>query len=123
MHAVYHKSSTSLSTKEISIIAGAHPNSVGQWIAIYKQNGFDGLCKISYHRNQSLLEKDSVNIVELFTRQPPRSIDEARLKIKELTGIERSNTRLRAFMKRHRFRFLKTGHIQAKVNTTDKKYG
>lgn len=121
LHAVYLKASTSLSNKEISIIAGAHPNSVGQWITIYKQNGFDELCKISYHRNQSLLEKESVSIKELFAKQPPRSIDEARLKIKALTGIERSNTRVTAFMKRHQFRFLKTGHIPAKVNTTEQK--
>lgn len=121
LHVVYLKASTSLPNKEISIIAGAHPNSVGKWIAIYKQKGFDELCKISYHRKQGLLEKDSVSIIELFTRQPPRSIDEARLKIKELTGIERSNTRVRVFLKRHQFRFLKTGHVPAKVNTSEQK--
>lgn len=121
LHAVYIKASTLLSNKKISIIVGVHPNSVGKWITIYKQNGFDDLCKISYHRNQSLLEKESVSIKELFAKQPPRSIDEARLKIKELTGIERSNTRIIAFMKRHQFRFLKTGHIPAKVNSKAQK--
>lgn len=121
LHAVYLKASASLSNKEISILVGAHPNSVSKWIAIYKRNGFDELCKVNYYRNQSVLEEKAVSILEVFTRHPPRSIDEARLKIKELTGIERSNTRVRAFMKRHRFRFLKTGHIPAKVNTTGQK--
>jgi len=100
---------------------GAHPNSLSKWIAIYTQEGFEGLCKTDHHCHQSLLEKQAVAIKELFTSQPPRSIDEARLKIKELTGIERSNTRVRAFMKRHQFRFLKTGHILAKVNTKEQK--
>ncbi len=121
LHAVYIKASTLLSNKKISIIVGGHCNSVGQWITIYKENGFDELCKITCHSNQSLLEKESVSIKELFAKQPPRSIDEARLKIKELTGIERSNTRITAFMKRHQFRFLKTGHIPAKVNNTAQK--
>ena len=121
LHTVYIKASTPSSNKEISIIVSAHPNSVGQWITTYKENGFDELCKITRYSNQSLLEKEAVSIKELFARQPPRSIDEARLKIKELTGIERSNTRITAFMKRHQFRFLKTGHIPAKVNNTAQK--
>ena len=121
LHSVYIKAISNLSNKEICHITGSHPNSLSKWIAAYRQEGFDGLCKADHHCNQSLLEKQAVGIKELFTGQPPRSIDEARLKIKELTGIERSNTRVRAFMKRHQFRFLKTGHIPAKVNTTEQK--
>ena len=98
LHAVYLKASALLSNKKNSIIVGVHPNSVSKWITIYKQNGFDELCKISYYRNQSLLEKEAVSIKELFARQPPRSVDEARLKLKELTGIERSNTRIIALL-------------------------
>ncbi len=76
---------------------------------------------MDYGINTSLLKNEAASIKELFIKQPPRSIAEAGLKIKELTGIERSNTRLREFMKRHKFRFLKTGHIPAKVNTTEQK--
>ena len=121
LHALYIKASTDLSNKKVSFIVGAHSNSVSQWITIYKEKGFDELCKITHHRNQSVLEKEAVSIKELFGEQPPRSIAEARLKIKELTGIDRSNTRIIAFMKRHQFRFLKTGHIPAKVNNTAQK--
>lgn len=121
LNAIYIKASTNFTNEKVSLLAGAHYNSVGQWIAIYKENGFDGLCKTTHHYNQSLLEKQAVSIKELFAKQPPRSIDEARLKIKELTGIERSNTRIIAFMKRHQFRFLKTGHIPAKLNNTAQK--
>ncbi len=34
LHAVYLKAYASLSNKEISIIAGAHPNSVSKWITM-----------------------------------------------------------------------------------------
>ena len=121
LHSVYLKAHLNLSNKEICQITGAHPNSLSKWVTMYKEEGFDGLCKTDHHFNKSLLEKDANSIKELFISQPPRSIDEARLKIKELTGIERSNTRVRAFMKRHQFRFLKTGHIPAKLNTTEQK--
>ena len=110
-----------MTNKKVSVLAGSHYNSVDQWIAIYKKSCFNGLCKITPHCNKSVLEKQALSIKELFTKQPPRSIDEARLKIKQLTGIDRSNTRIIAFMKRHQFRFLKTGHIPAKLNNTAQK--
>lgn len=121
LHSIYIKASMHLSNKEVCQITGAHPNSLGKWIGIFRREGFDGLCRIEQHRKESLLENQTTSIKELFDKQPPRSIEEARLKIKELTGIDRSSTRVRAFMKRHGFRFLKTGHIPAKVNTTQQK--
>lgn len=121
LHSIYIKAKTGLSNERVCQITGVHSNSLSKWITVYKQEGLDGLCRTDHHCNKSLLESQAVNIKELFISQPPRSIDEARLKIKELTGIERSNTRVRAFMKRHKYRFLKTGHIPAKVNTTEQK--
>lgn len=59
--------------------------------AIYKQEGFDELCKTGHHLNQCLLENQAATIKELFAVYLPCSIVEARLKIKELRGIERSN--------------------------------
>ena len=99
----------------------AHRNSISEWIATSKAAGIDALLAVSYGTNKSQLESHAANIVELFTAQPPRSIAEAVIKVTELTGIERSQTRLRAFMARHKFRCLKTGHIPAKVNTTQQK--
>jgi transposase len=121
LHAVFIKATTNLTNKEVGFLTDAHYNSVGKWISIYKEYGFDGLCKTTHHRNLSLLEKQAHSIKDLFTNQPPRSIAEARIKIKELTGIDRSNTRIAAFMKRHGFRFLKTGHIPAKLNNTSQR--
>ena len=121
LHSVYIKANSNLSNKEICQIMDAHRNSVSGWIHTYQQGGYDAIVQVGYGTNKSELEIHAASIKELFTSQPPRSIGEARLKIKELTGIERSNTRLRAFMKRHQFRFLKTGHIPAKVNTTEQK--
>ena len=49
-------------------------------------------------------------LIQIAVISPSRSIAEAGLKIKELTGIDRNDTRLRKFMKRYKFQFLKTGH-------------
>jgi transposase len=121
LHSIYIKAVSGLSNEKVCSLTGAHRNSLREWIQIYEQNGFDALLQVSYGTNISLLENEAAGIKELFMKQPPRSITEAGLKIKELTGIERSHTRLREFMKRHKFQFLKTGHVPAKVNTTEQK--
>ena len=97
----------------------AHRNSISEWIDIYRQGGYDAIVQVGYGTNKSELETHAASITELFTTHPPRSLKEAVLKVKELTSIQRSPSCLWSFMKRHQFRFLKTGHIPAKVNTTD----
>ena len=105
-----------MSNEQLAFIIGAHRNSISKWVAIWKLQGFDGLLEVNNGNNKSVLECHSANIKNHFTNDPPRSIAEASAKIKELTGIVRSPTAVRSFMKRHGFRYLKTGHIPAKVN-------
>ncbi len=95
----------------------AHRNSICDWIKIYKQGGYDALIKVNYGTNKSELEKHSTSITESFTHQPPRTLAEAAIKIEALTQLKRSISSIRKFMHRHQFKFLKTGHLPAKVNT------
>ena len=119
LHSLYIKAVSGWSNEAIGNLTDAHRNSISEWVHLYQQGGMEALLKVHYGTNKSVLEDHSTSIVELFTKAPPRSIGEALLKIKALTGIERSYSRVRAFMKRHRFRFLKTGHLPAKVNNTE----
>ena len=96
----------------------AHRNSIVEWIKIYNQGGYKAIIKVGYGTNESELEKHSSSIIESFTNQPQRSLGEAMLKVEALTKIKRSPASIKKFMKRHQFKFLKTGHIPAKVNTT-----
>lgn len=56
-----------------------------------------------------------MSILQSFTERPPMSACEAKSRIEELTGISRSPTQVRNFMKRQGLRFIKTGHIPAKA--------
>lgn len=118
LHCLFIKASLGLSNSEIGNLMDAHRNSIREWVNIYKQGGFDAIIKVGYGTNTSEVEQNAVSIIESFTNQPPRSLGEAMLKVEELTQIKRSATSIRKFMNRHNFRFLKTGHIPAKVNTT-----
>jgi transposase len=118
LHSLYIKAVSGLSNEDVGKLTDAHRNSISEWVKVYQQGGMEALLKVNYGTNTSVLEEQATSIVELLTKQPPRSIGEAMLQIQALTGIERSYSRVRAFMKRHGFRFLKTGHIPAKVNNT-----
>jgi len=83
----------------------------------YQQGGFDALCQFNYGTNESALENHACGILQSFTERPPMSSCEAKSRIEELTGISRSPSQVRAFMKRHKLRYLKTGHIPAKADT------
>ncbi len=67
------------------------------------------------------MESYAQSILQSFISRPPRSLNEAVLRVEEMTGIRRSVSCLRSFVHRHGFRFLKTGHIPAKVNTDEQK--
>ena len=118
LHCLYLKAVFGYSNEKIGKLMDSHRNSISEWIYTYKQGGYDALVNVGYGTNKSVLENQASGITELFTSFPPRSLEEAVLKIKELTGIKRCLTCVRSFMKRHKFHCLKTGHIPAKVNNT-----
>jgi transposase len=120
-HSIYIKAVTGFSNERVGIMTDAHRNSISEWIQIYQTKGLDGLMQVDYGTNKSELAEHSSSIKELFEQHPPRSIDEAVLKIEKLTGIKRSRSRVSTFIKRLGFRCLKTGHIPAKANDTQQR--
>ena len=121
LHSLYIKAVSGLSNEDVGKLTDAHRNTISEWVKLYQQGGMAALLKVNYGTNTSVLEQHASSIVELLTKEPPRSIGEAMIKIQALTGIARTYSRVRAFMKRHGFRFLKTGHLPAKVNTTEQR--
>jgi transposase len=117
MHCLYLKGSLNLANAAIGEIIDAHRNSISEWIKIYTKDGFNAIIKIGYSTNERELEKHSSSIIEVFTNHSLGSLGEAIIKIEALTKIKRSLTSINNFMKPHKFKFLKTGHIPVKVNT------
>lgn len=116
LYAVYIKSTQKRSNEEIGKIVGLARKTVGYWVQAYKKGGFESLCQLNYGTNKSELEKYSHDIIQSFTESPPMHVKEAIARIKDMTGIERSPTQVRAFMKRHDFHYIKMGHIPANAD-------
>lgn len=120
-HAVYLKATNLMTNEMIGKIVDLHRDSVCDWIRAYKKGGFDALCQYNYGTNKSELDSYSTSILKSFTEQPPMSSGEAKARIETMTGISRSPTQVRAFMKRSGLKFLKAGHIPAKADTVKQK--
>lgn len=115
IEAVYFKT-FGMSNKEIGKLTGLNRETVGYWICTYREGGFASLCQYNYGTNKSELENHVDSLLSSFTKQPPMSVNEAKARIEELTGISRSPTQVRNFLKRHGFRYLQTGHVPAKAD-------
>jgi transposase len=102
---------------DISKMLDIHYNSVARYIKTYREKEVEGLYKTNYHSKGSNMEEYKESIIEDFKNNPVCSISQAISRIRELTGIERKPTQVRAFMRRHGFKYRKLGSIPGKVNT------
>lgn len=115
--AILMKATTNYSHQQIAQIADISLNSVTNYIRLWNEEGYEGLKKVGYGTNQSKLETHSESLLAYFEANPPHTANEAVHRIKELTGIQRSPTQVRNWMKRHGLKYRKTGGIPSKANT------
>ena len=87
LHCIYIKAALGYSNEKIGHLMDAHRNSVSAWIETYQQGGYDAITAVGYGTNKSELESHAASITALFAAHPPRSLNEAVLKVKELTTI------------------------------------
>lgn len=111
IQAVYIKATTEFSYTEVGQISGLHRHSVSHWVQSYQSGGFESLCQYNYGTNKSELENYSDSILKSFIERPPMSASEAKMRIEEMTGISRSPSQIRTFMKHNGLRYIKTGHF------------
>ena len=114
--AVYLKATLGWKNATIGNVVGLHYNAVGNWIKVYKSGGFEALLTNNYGSKKSELENYADSILASFQMQPPMTACEAAERIREMTGIDRSEQRVRCFMKRHNLKFIKCGHIPSKAD-------
>jgi len=115
MEALWLKSQ-GLSHKEICRLTGISLNTLRNYLQAYQQGGIEALKKINFHQPESELSQHTTTIEEYFREHPPASVKEAMAKIKELTGIKRSENRVREFLKSIGMAPRKVGTIPAKAD-------
>lgn len=73
---------------------------VERYVAIYRSRGVAGLREFHWVQPVSVLELHRSSLEESFRTNPPHTVAEARERIKALTGLERGESQVRAFLKR-----------------------
>ena len=112
--------SKNLSHEVICDIANITPNTMRAYFKDFKNGGLDKLKEINFYRPASELEEHSKTIEGYFWEHPPRTASEASVKIAELTGIKRSLTQTRVFIKSIGMSLRKVGPIPGKALSDDK---
>jgi transposase len=92
--------SQGLTHDDIARLAGLSRRSVQRYLDEYLDGGIDRLYEIRWKGKHCPLDDYRTSIEEYFVEHPPRTVREARDAIERLTGIRRSLTQVRVFLKK-----------------------
>jgi len=116
MEALWLKSQ-GLAHQEIARFAGVSGKTLRTYLQQYAEGGVAGLKELHFRRPQSELVAHQETIAASLLAHPPASINEAVDAIRKLTGLSRSPTQVRLFLKEKcGMKRLKTGTLPAKAD-------
>ena len=101
--------SQGLTHKKIGEILGICQDTLREYFGQYLSGGIEGLKELKFYRPKTELVNHISTIEDDFRNNPPATIKEATARIKELTGLERSEVQVGKFLKKNRFETLKSG--------------
>jgi transposase len=113
MEALWLKSQQ-LPHKDICRFTGIAKHTLCTYLQSYQQGGLEKLKDIKFYKPKSALSSHAQTIETSFRDHPPVSIKAARDKIHALTGITRSPTQVRQFLRSLGMRPRKVGRMPAK---------
>lgn len=119
MEAIYLKSQ-GVKHKDICRLCQISKTTLVVYLKQYQEGGIDRLKELDYKGQPSELREHASTLEGYFKDNPPRTIAEAQAVIEKLTGIKRSPTQVRSFLKRLGLSCRKVGQIPAKATTPDK---
>lgn len=108
--------SQNLPLKLICKLADISPNTLRTYCEQYQSGGVERLKEINFNQPKSELESHQITIRQYLESNPPANINQAAQQIEKLTGIKRSPSQIRKFLKSIGMRCLKVGAIPAKAD-------
>jgi len=85
----------------IAKLAGVSENTMREYFRLYEEGGIEKLKEVNFYRPESELQAHTTTLEAYFQAHPPASIKEAQSEIEALTGIKRSETQVREFLKKN----------------------
>lgn len=87
--------------KDIAAIIGISENTLRDYFELYEQGGLEKLKEIHYYQPESELKEHIVSLEAHFREHPPASIKQAQHEVEMITGVRRSETQIREFLKKN----------------------
>jgi transposase len=81
-------------------LAGVSKATVERYVARFRAQGVAGLREFHWVKRVSVLEAYRSSLEASFREQPPHTVAEACQRIKDLTGVQRGESQVRAFLKK-----------------------
>ncbi len=100
----------------IAELAGVCENAMRDYFQLYQDGGIEKLKELNFHQPESALQEHATTLEAHFREHPPATIKAAQSEIQVLTGIERSETQVRHFLRKLGMRCRKVGMIPAKAD-------
>ena len=86
---------------QIATLGNISETTMREYFQLYLDGGVAGLKQVQFYRPESELMPHVNSLEEYFRVNPPASIKEAQSEIEDLTGIRRSETQVREFLKKN----------------------
>jgi transposase len=86
---------------KIAELADITENTVRNYFELYQAGGTEKLKEVNFYRPKSQLGEHITSLEAYFRENPPASIKEAQSEIETITGIKRSETQVREFLKKN----------------------
>ena len=99
MEALWLKSHD-LPHAQIAKLAGVCDNTLRDYFQLYQDGGVESLKTVQFNRSQSELCSHATSLEAHFKEHPPATFKQAQFEIETLTGIKRSPTQVRNFLKK-----------------------
>jgi transposase len=115
MEVLYLKSQD-FAHQEIASLCGISTSTVRRHLKAYAEGGLTQLQNDTRYRPPNDWEEHRAVLEQSFRERPPTSVAEAGARIKELTGVERKPTQVRACLKALGMRPRKVGSVPAKAD-------
>lgn len=107
--------------QQIATLTGVSTNTLRRYFREFQDGGIEASQQTHFHQPESLMEDHADRIIDYFAGHPPATVNEARAKIAEVTGIERSLTQVRVFLKKLGLRRLKVGVLPAEPDIQEQR--
>jgi transposase len=86
---------------QIAQLVNITENTLRDYFQLYQEGGVERLKEVAIQGPASALQEHYASLEAYFRAHPPATIKEAQNKIEALTGIKRSETQVREFLKKN----------------------